>query len=91
MIAASQRQSKQVAAYSQLQRLLEFFSQIPVLAYDEAAATRFEQLKRVHLRIGTMDLKIAALALTRDAVLLSRNIRDFANISSLKIHDWTGG
>ena len=36
-----------------------------------------------------MDLKIASVALVNQAVLLTRNIADFAQISGLSIEDWT--
>jgi tRNA(fMet)-specific endonuclease VapC len=36
-----------------------------------------------------MDLKIAAIALTRDATLLSRNLADFTRIPKLRVEDWT--
>lgn len=42
-------------------------------------------------RIGTMDLKIAAIALANDATLLSRNLRDFGKVPGLRVEDWTNG
>jgi tRNA(fMet)-specific endonuclease VapC len=36
-----------------------------------------------------MDLKIAAIALVQQAVVLTRNQRDFAKIVGLQIEDWT--
>jgi tRNA(fMet)-specific endonuclease VapC len=35
------------------------------------------------------DLKIAAIALANDAILLSRNLSDFAKVSGLRVEDWT--
>jgi tRNA(fMet)-specific endonuclease VapC len=32
---------------------------------------------------------IAAIVLTRDATLLSRNLRDFGRVPGLKVEDWT--
>ena len=56
---------------------------------DEAAAAAFQRLRRRHRRIGTMDLKIAAIVLSRNATLLSRNLRDFGHIPDLHVEDWT--
>lgn len=36
-----------------------------------------------------MDLKIAAIVLSRDETLLSRNLVDFGKIPELKVEDWT--
>jgi tRNA(fMet)-specific endonuclease VapC len=50
----------------------------------------FEQLQKKKVRIGTMDLKIASIALSRNLVLLTRNDRDFIKVPDLKIEDWIG-
>jgi tRNA(fMet)-specific endonuclease VapC len=39
--------------------------------------------------VGTMDLKIAAIALSRNATLLSANLADFRQVPRLKVLDWT--
>jgi tRNA(fMet)-specific endonuclease VapC len=36
-----------------------------------------------------MDLKIAAIAISKKATLLTRNLSDFQNISGLQFEDWT--
>jgi tRNA(fMet)-specific endonuclease VapC len=36
-----------------------------------------------------MDLKIAAIVLAHDAILITRNSSDFRKISGLSIEDWT--
>jgi tRNA(fMet)-specific endonuclease VapC len=53
------------------------------------AAERFHALWIMRLRIGTMDLKIAATALANDATLLTRNTSDFGRIPGLRIEDWS--
>ena len=35
-----------------------------------------------------MDLKIAAVTIANNAILLSRNLRDFQQIPELKVEDW---
>ena len=49
---------------------------------------QFEQLQKQHIRIGTMDLKIAAIAIANNATLLSRNLKDFSKVPGLKVEDW---
>jgi len=43
----------------------------------------------MRLRIGTMDLRIAAITLAYGATLVTRNVQDFQRIPGLVIEDWT--
>jgi tRNA(fMet)-specific endonuclease VapC len=36
-----------------------------------------------------MDLKIAAIVLAHDGMLLSRNLADFRQVIGLRVEDWT--
>jgi len=67
----------------------ELFNEIPVLDYTDAAAEQFEELRRLRPRIGAMDLKIAAIALSQDGLLLSANLKDFQRVPNLRVEDWT--
>lgn len=89
VMARARNQSKEVAAYQRLQALLSFFNQVPVLDYTDVVAARFENLKRSRLRVGSMDLKIAAIALSQDGLLLSANLRDYQKVPDLRVEDWT--
>ena len=60
-----------------------------VLEFDTEAAAKFQRLKQLRIRIGTMDLKIAAIALTHRATVLTKNFKDFSRVPGLKIEDWT--
>jgi tRNA(fMet)-specific endonuclease VapC len=79
---------RQVPAYQELLRLFVFFSRWPVVPFDEQAASAFQGLRTQRIRIGTMDLKIAAIALVHDALLLSANLRDFQQIPNLRVANW---
>jgi tRNA(fMet)-specific endonuclease VapC len=68
---------------------LDNYRQIPILDFDEAASIEYQRLQRARIRIGTMDLKIAAIALVSGAMLLSRNESDFEKVPGLVIEDWT--
>jgi len=80
---------QQVSAYERLSRHLDLYRRIRVLEFDERAATEFQRLRQARIRVGTMDLKIAAVVLAHDATLLSRNLRDFHKVPGLSVEDWT--
>ena len=80
---------QEIAAYRQLHELFAYFAEIPVLDFDEAAAERLAALRHSRLRLGSMDLKIAAIALSRQTTLLSRNLGDFRQVPGLRVEDWT--
>jgi tRNA(fMet)-specific endonuclease VapC len=88
-LAKARSLAKQVEAYQRLHRQLTRYGQMVILDFNEAAAVEFQRLSQARLRIGTMDLKIAAIVLAHDATLLSRNLRDFRKIDGLKVEDWT--
>ncbi|MEP7342148.1 MAG: type II toxin-antitoxin system VapC family toxin [Acidobacteriota bacterium] len=81
--------SQQVERYLQLNRMLFSYRKVNILDFNSRAAEEFEQLRKQRIRIGSMDLKIAAIALASDATLLSRNIRDFGKVPGLKVEDWS--
>jgi tRNA(fMet)-specific endonuclease VapC len=88
-LAKTQTIDKQIEAYSQLKRQLINYCSIPILEFDQQAAQEFQRFKKLYPRLGTMDLKIAAIALVNQAVLLTRNTSDFGQIAGLHIEDWT--
>jgi tRNA(fMet)-specific endonuclease VapC len=79
----------QVAAYDKLCRFLDNYRTIPVLPFNEEAATHFRQLRKGKIRIGTMDLRIASIALAHNALLITRNLSDFEQVPRLRLADWT--
>lgn len=79
---------KQITAYRLLKSNLDDFCGYLVLDFDEQAATTFQRLQQARIRIGTMDLKIASIALTNDATLLTRNLSDFNQVPDLRAENW---
>lgn len=88
-IAKARESQHQVSAYRRLHELHEDYCRRIVLDYDQAAVEQFGRLRKAKLRIGTMDLKIAAIALAHDATLLSRNLADYRKVPALRVEDWT--
>lgn len=88
-IAAATNAEQEIAAYEHLQECRRVYTAYAVADYSPKAAAIFALLVRQKIRVGTKDLKIAAIALANDAVLLTRNTKDFGKILGLKIEDWT--
>ena len=80
---------QQVEAYKQLKRQLMNYCVIPILDFEGEAAQEFQRLRNLYPRLGAMDLKIASVALVNQAVVLTRNSRDFGQIVGLFMEDWT--
>jgi len=64
-------------------------NQFQILEYDPTAQKMFQSWRQSGIRIGTQDLRIAAIALSAGATLLTRNTVDFGKVSGLTIQDWT--
>jgi tRNA(fMet)-specific endonuclease VapC len=88
-IARAKSQAEIVRGYRRMERILSDFSSAQLLPFDDDAGDRFDQLRRQHVRIGTMDLRIAAVALTRNMSVLTRNLVDFERVPGLTVEDWT--
>ena len=88
IIARSKNSEQQIYVYGKLHRFLESYRNTQVLDYDEKAAEILKDFKMQKIRVGTMDLKIAAIAASRSAILVSRNLSDFLQIPNLTVEDW---
>ena len=80
---------RQVQAYAALQATIHYFQQIPILEFDQAAYDRFMALRQQRIRIGSQDLRIAAITLAAGGILVTRNQRDFAQVPDLMLEDWS--
>jgi tRNA(fMet)-specific endonuclease VapC len=78
---------RQIPAYDRLQRRIDFFAAWTVLPWDAESSELFVRSRRQGVRIGTMDLKIACIALAHDATLLTRNASDFAKVPGLRFEN----
>ncbi len=63
-----------------------------ILAFDQHAGRRYGELRaeleRAGRRVAEPDLRIAAIALTRDATLVTGNVKHFARILGLRVENW---
>jgi len=61
LLARPKSQRDVVFAYHMLRRMLGEFSVMQVLSFDDPASDEFLALRRQRIRVGTMDLRIAAI------------------------------
>ncbi|WP_225902630.1 type II toxin-antitoxin system VapC family toxin [Pseudanabaena sp. PCC 6802] len=83
----------QVRLYAKLSKVVAFIQEVEVLALDDIADRCFRQMLTDYpsLRKKRMqkDMRIAAIALSSNATVVTRNRRDFEQVPGLKIEDWT--
>jgi tRNA(fMet)-specific endonuclease VapC len=79
---------RQLPAYFRFGQILSVVKEWEISPFDEQAADQYELLRRQRIRIGTMDLKIASIALSNKALLVSANLRDFSLVPNLRCEDW---
>lgn len=77
---------QQLEAYERLHELIDILCDWTVVPADDDSVVEFNRLKS--RRIRTQDLKIAAIALSHDAILLSANLIDFEKVPGLRVENW---
>ena len=80
---------KLISAYAKLSATWNYFATVNLLDFDLDASNYFAELLRLKIRIGTQDLRIAAVVMSRNAILVTRNRRDFERVPGLRFEDWT--
>jgi tRNA(fMet)-specific endonuclease VapC len=65
--------SQEIDAYRRLKKHLDAYRSLIVLDFDAPAGEEFQRLRRMRIRIGTMDLKIASIVKVHDATLFTHN------------------
>jgi tRNA(fMet)-specific endonuclease VapC len=78
-----------VEAYAFLVDAVELFHRFPLVPFDDISETQFQNLKRARVRVGTLDSKIASIALASRLTVLTRNRSDFGRVPGLAIEDWS--
>jgi tRNA(fMet)-specific endonuclease VapC len=87
--ASSKAPDRLAIAHENLRITLIYYCNVNLLPFDDAAYSRYQNLRQQKIRIGTNDLRIAAIALTHQAILVTRNQKDFNKVPNLCIEDWT--
>lgn len=79
---------ERILAYQKLIERVNFFARWVVLTLDTESTASFHRFRDEGIRIGTMDLRIACIAIAHDATLLTRNTVDFAQVPGLRFENW---
>jgi tRNA(fMet)-specific endonuclease VapC len=86
---ASQQIERNIQSVKNLVGLLD------VECFDRAAAEEFgkiqAELRQLSRQTGVMDVLIAAVARSRNSILVTNNTRDFEPIAGLTLADWIAG
>jgi tRNA(fMet)-specific endonuclease VapC len=88
-IRAARTPDARATAYQRMRMAIEYFASFTILDYIAEIDALVIDLRKQGLRIGTQDLRIAAITLANAAILVTRNTRDFAQVPGLVIEDWT--
>lgn len=90
LLKGAERSTRKAQVLLQLNQLIQL---IPVQyntnpSLCEHYAAQFTRLKDAGTPIGANDLWIACHALSRNATLVTHNVREFERIAGLKLEDW---
>jgi tRNA(fMet)-specific endonuclease VapC len=83
-----QSDARLAEVYERLTRTAEFFGQFRILTFDTVAIARYRELEKARLNVGKMDLRIGAIALTQQAIVVTSNVRDYSRIPGIVYEDW---
>jgi tRNA(fMet)-specific endonuclease VapC len=75
-------------AYALFEATVVAFRQIIILPYTSQADNLYREWCNRNVRIGTHDLRIAAICVAHSARLASRNRRDFDRVPGLQVEYW---
>ena len=78
-----------ISAYEGLKNTLDDLESLNMLYFNQSASLCYKNLLNQKIRIGTKDLRIAAITLSVDGILVTRNRRDFIKVPGLRFEDWT--
>jgi len=88
-IRAARTPTELALAYRSLSETVPVWAQFPIYPMTEPTIDRFEQLVKLKLNVGRMDLRIAAIALEAGATAVTHNSRDFQRVPNLVAADWS--
>ena len=88
-VRRAKRKDKLAWVYHRLAENVHFLSSLQILEFTVSAMDRYDELRRLKLKIGRTDLRIAATAIEHGATLITRNVHDFQQVPGLAMEDWS--
>jgi tRNA(fMet)-specific endonuclease VapC len=86
-IRRAKNDAQALRAYASLHQAVEFLGRVRILPMDEEASKRFHAIRKGKYRIGTNDLRMAAIAKGHGVTLVTRNLSDFKRLPGVKFED----
>ena len=81
-----------VRLYGKLNSTIALFRKVPVADFDRDAGDCYQKILTTDPRLSKKrlqkDMRIAAIALSLGAILVTRNDRDFAQVPGLQLENW---
>ncbi len=87
-IAKERTLLRQIAAYRELTDLFDFFAKLHIISLSADAIELFNGFRKSGIKIGSMDLKMACIAVANHALFLTANRRDFEKVPGLRFENW---
>ena len=81
-VAKSKIAEEQIYAYQRLHIFLNNYRNALIVGFDEKAVKVFRELK-------SQKIRIASIAVSNNAILITRNLSDFLQVPNLTVEDWT--
>ena len=75
-------------AYELFQETFTNARRLNILSYSDMAETLFREWRQQGIRVSTHDMRIAAICISHNARLVTRNRRDFEQIPGLTVEFW---
>jgi tRNA(fMet)-specific endonuclease VapC len=75
-------------AFGRFQQSLVNMAPFTLLSYTATAHALVQQWQRAKIRVGTQDMRIAAICIVHGATLVTRNARDYTQIPGLTFDVW---
>ena len=88
-IRRAKSEDEVISAYASLRKTINYLTDFELLDFDRDAQHYYMEFLRQKIRVGTQDLRIAAIALSKSGILITRNRRDFERIPGLRFEDWS--
>lgn len=88
ILRKAKSETQRVEAYRRLEETVTATKGFSLLPVTEGAWMRFRALQAQRIKVRPADLRIAAIALENDVILVTRNTQDFERVPGLTIENW---